>query len=209
MFDKQWIFNIEQHNRYLSECGAQGKTPSFIDEIFFKRGFRGAPGGLDDLSDPYVLPDMDRAVDRILAAAEEGERVAVFGDYDADGVTASAVLYHFFKNFLEMDVLCHIPDRLSEGYGMSCGAVDRLAEENVTLIVTVDNGIVAFEEIAHAAALGIDVVVTDHHKCADRLPECSAVVDPCILTEKTPASDLCGAGVALSLIHISEPTRPY
>ena len=201
MFDKQWIFNIEQHNRYLSECGAQGKTPSFIDEIFFKRGFRGAPGGLDDLSDPYVLPDMDRAVDRILAAAEEGERVAVFGDYDADGVTASAVLYHFFKNFLEMDVLCHIPDRLSEGYGMSCGAVDRLAEENVTLIVTVDNGIVAFEEIAHAAALGIDVVVTDHHKCADRLPECSAVVDPCILTEKTPASDLCGAGVAYALIR--------
>lgn len=201
MFDKQWIFNIEQHNRYLSECRAQGKTPSFIDEIFFKRGFRGAPGGLDDLSDPYVLPDMDRAVDRILAAAEEGERVAVFGDYDADGVTASAVLYHFFKNFLEMDVLCHIPDRLSEGYGMSCGAVDRLAEENVTLIVTVDNGIVAFEEIAHAAALGIDVVVTDHHKCADRLPECSAVVDPCILTEKTPASDLCGAGVAYALIR--------
>ena len=201
MFDKQWIFNIEQHDRYLSECRAQGKTPSFIDEIFFKRGFRGAPGGLDDLSDPYVLPDMDRAVDRILAAAEEGERVAVFGDYDADGVTASAVLYHFFKNFLEMDVLCHIPDRLSEGYGMSCGAVDRLAEENVTLIVTVDNGIVAFEEIAHAAALGIDVVVTDHHKCADRLPECSAVVDPCILTEKTPASDLCGAGVAYALIR--------
>lgn len=135
------------------------------------------------------------------AAAEEGDRVAVFGDYDADGVTASAVLYHFFKNFLEMDVLCHIPDRLSEGYGMSCGAVDRLAEENVTLIVTVDNGIVAFEEIAHAAALGIDVVVTDHHKCADRLPECSAVVDPCILTEKTPASDLCGAGVAYALIR--------
>ena len=99
MFDKQWIFNIEQHDRYLSECRAQGKTPSFIDEIFFKRGFRGAPGGLDDLSDPYVLPDMDRAVDRILAAAEEGERVGVFGDYDADGVTASAVLYHFFKNF--------------------------------------------------------------------------------------------------------------
>ena len=200
MFDRQWIFNISQHNKYLTECKAAGKKPSFLEEIFYKRGIGGAPGGLECLSDPYALPDMDRAVDRILAAAEEGERVAVFGDYDADGVTASAILYHFFKNMLELDVICYIPDRLSEGYGMSCAAVDKLAEEDVPLIVTVDNGIVALAEIEHAASLGIDVVVTDHHRCGERLPVCSAVVDPCILSGKTPARDLCGAGVAYALI---------
>ena len=138
MFDKQWIFNISQHNRYISDCKEEGKTPSFVDEIFYKRGIEGTPGGLECLSDPYALPNMDRAVDRILTAAEEGERVAVFGDYDADGVTASAVLYHFLKNILELDVFCYIPDRLSEGYGMSCAAIDKLAKEEVSLIVTVD-----------------------------------------------------------------------
>lgn len=101
---------------------------------------------------------------------------------------------------LELDVICYIPDRLSEGYGMSCAAVDKLAEEDVSLIVTVDNGIVALAEIEHAASLGIDVVVTDHHRCGERLPVCSAVVDPCILSGKTPARDLCGAGVAYALI---------
>ena len=200
MFDKQWFFNISQHNRYISDCKEEGKTPSFVDEIFYKRGIEGAPGGLECLSDPYALPNMDRAVDRILTAAEEGERVAVFGDYDADGVTASAVLYHFLKNILELDVFCYIPDRLSEGYGMSCAAIDKLAKEEVSLIVTVDNGIMAFDEITHAAALGIDVVVTDHHKCGERLPECIAVVNPCILAERTPARNLCGAGVAYALV---------
>ena len=200
MFDKQWIFNISQHNRYISDCKEEGKTPSFVDEIFYKRGIEGTPGGLECLSDPYALPNMDRAVDRILTAAEEGERVAVFGDYDADGVTASAVLYHFLKNILELDVFCYIPDRLSEGYGMSCAAIDKLAKEEVSLIVTVDNGIVAFDEITHAAALGIDVVVTDHHKCGERLPECIAAVNPCILAERTPARNLCGAGVAYALV---------
>lgn len=203
MFDKQWIFNKAQHDEYLQHISARGQTggaPSFIDEIFYKRGITGAAGAPEELSDPYGLPDMDKAVDRILTAAEEGERVAVFGDYDADGVTASAVLYHFLQNMLEMDVLCYIPDRISEGYGMSQSAIDKLAEQSVTLIVTVDNGIVAFKEIEYAMSLGIDVVVTDHHRCADHLPECSAVVDPCILQETTPASFLCGAGVAFALV---------
>lgn len=203
MFDKQWIFNKAQHGKYLQHISARGQkggAPSFVDEICYKRGIDIVPGGPEALSDPYALPDMDKAVDRILRAAEEGERVAVFGDYDADGVTASAVLYHFLRNMLEMDVICYIPDRISEGYGMSQSAIDKIAKQSVTLIVTVDNGIVAFKEIEHAISLGIDVVVTDHHRCADHLPECAAVVDPCILHETTPASCLCGAGVAFALI---------
>ena len=201
MFDKQWIFNIKQHKDYLEFCNANGLETSFVDEIMFKRGIEGKTGGVDTLSDPYILPDMARAVDRILTAVEDGEKIAVFGDYDADGVTATAVLYHFLQNIAEANVISYIPDRLTEGYGISVAAVDTLGDAGVTLIVTVDNGIVAFDQIAHAAELGIDVVVTDHHKCADVLPECCAVVDPCILKEETPLNNLCGAGVAFTLIR--------
>lgn len=201
MFDRQWIFNLKQHNDYINSCCNKGEKLTFVDEIMHKRGIFGKTGGLETLSDPYILPDMAGAVDRILNAVEEGELIAVFGDYDADGVTAAAVLCHFLQNVMSAEVIPYIPDRLSEGYGMSVEAIEKLSEAGVTLIVTVDNGIVAFEQIEYAISLGMDVVVTDHHKCAERLPECSAVVDPCILKEDTPLSQLCGAGVAFTLVR--------
>jgi single-stranded-DNA-specific exonuclease len=151
--------------------------------------------------DPFSIKDMDKAAERVNKAIDEFEFICVFGDYDADGVTAAAVLCHFLQNVMSAEVIPYIPDRISEGYGMSAEAIDKLSEEGVTLIVTVDNGIVAFEQIEYAISLGMDVVVTDHHKCAERLPECSAVVDPCILKEDTPLSQLCGAGVAFTLIR--------
>lgn len=216
MFDKQWIFQIEKHNEYIKYCKDNGKTPSFADEIMYTRGIASLSGALENLSDPYLLPDMAAAVDRILTAVEEGEKITVFGDYDADGVSATAVLYHFLQSIAETDVISYIPDRLSEGYGMSAEAITFLAKEGVTLIVTVDNGIVAFEQIDYAASLGIDVIVTDHHKCADALPKCCAVVNPCILKEQTPLSELCGAGVAFTLIRaiadeigVSEEIKKY
>ena len=181
MFDKQWIFDIKKHNEYTEFCEENGRKTSFVDEIMYKRGIDGRIGGVEMLSDPYILPDMAKAVDRIMNAVEDGEKIAVFGDYDADGVTATAVLYHFLKNVMEADVIMYIPDRLTEGYGMSTAAIDTIGTEGVTLIITVDNGIVAFEQIEYAMGMGIDVVVTDHHKCGDRLPVCCAVVNPCII----------------------------
>jgi len=201
MFDRQWVFDIKRHNEYIKFCEEKGGKGSFVDEIMYKRGFDGKTGGVESLSDPYILPDMAKAVDRILSAVEDGEKIAIFGDYDADGVTATAVLYHFLQNMAEADVVPYIPNRLTEGYGMSLSAIDVLCEEGVTLIVTVDNGILAFDQIAYARSLGIDVVVTDHHKCADVLPECCAVVNPCILKEDTPLNFLCGAGVAFTLVR--------
>ncbi len=195
MFDRQWVFNKTEHREYAG-------APSFIDEIYHRRGID--PEKSDDisqLSDPFMLPDMDRAVERLLTAVEEGERIAVFGDYDADGVTASAALWHFIVNMLGADALCYIPDRISEGYGMSCSAVQKLAEQSVSLIITVDNGITAFKEAEYAASLGMDVVITDHHRCDDKVPHCAAAVDPCLLHDKAaPLRDLCGAGVAFALI---------
>lgn len=201
MFDRQWVFDIKHHNEYINFCEEKGLKGSFVDEIMYKRGFDGKTGGVESLSDPYILPDMAKAVDRILTAVEDGEKIAIFGDYDADGVTATAVLYHFLQNIAEADVVAYIPNRLTEGYGMSANAIDTLCEEGVTLIVTVDNGILAFEQIEHAKNLGIDVVVTDHHKCGEVLPECCAVVNPCILKEDTPLNYLCGAGVSFTLVR--------
>lgn len=209
MFDRQWVFNIDQHNEYVDFCRNKCIETSFIDEIMYKRKYTGAAGDISGLSDPYILPDMDKAVDIILAAIEDCKRIAVFGDYDADGVTAVTVLYHFLHNIVAADVICYIPDRLTEGYGMSVSAIDKLAKQDVSLIVTVDNGIVAFDEIDYAVSLGIDVVVTDHHKCAEHLPKCCAVVDPCILQDETPAQSLCGAGVAFALVRALSEALGY
>ncbi len=151
------------------------------------------------LSDPFVLQDMDKAADRINQAIDGDERIAVYGDYDADGVTATAILVLYLES-AGADVTYYIPSREDEGYGMNKEAVQRLHAQGVGLIVTVDNGITALEEIAYAASLGIDVVVTDHHKPKETLPAACAVVDPHRKDCKSPFKDYCGAGIALLLI---------
>ncbi len=149
--------------------------------------------------DPYLITDMDKAVERIEKAIDDFEKICVFGDYDADGVTATALMYSYLSS-RGADVMYYIPDRVSEGYGMNCTAVDTLNEQGVKLIVTVDNGISAVEEIAYAKSLGIETVVTDHHQVGDILPDAVAVVDPhrrdCNLNFK----DWAGVGVAFKVV---------
>ena len=149
--------------------------------------------------DPYLITDMDKAVERIEKAIDNFEKICVFGDYDADGVTATALMYSYLSD-RGADVMYYIPDRVSEGYGMNCGAIDKLNEQGVKLIITVDNGISAIEEIAYAKTLGIETVVTDHHQVGDVLPDAFAVVDPhrkdCNLNFK----DWAGVGVAFKVV---------
>ena len=149
--------------------------------------------------DPYLITDMDKAVERIRKAIENFEKICIYGDYDADGVTSTAIMYSYFSKH-GADVTYYIPDRITEGYGMSCGAVDKLHAEGVKLIVTVDNGISAVKEIAYAKELGIDCVVTDHHMPGEVLPDAVAVVDPhrpdCNLLFK----DWAGVGVAFKTL---------
>lgn len=151
------------------------------------------------LSDPFLLKDMDKAVQRLEQAMRQRERIAVYGDYDADGVTSTAMVYTFLadKGF---PVTYYIPQRLDEGYGLNTAALDTLRREGVSLIVTVDNGVSAVEEVAYANSLGMDVVVTDHHQPQERLPDAVAVVDPHRADDQSPYKDLCGAGVALKLL---------
>ncbi len=153
----------------------------------------------ENIVDPYFFPDMEKAVSRIRTALDEFERIAVYGDYDADGVTATSLLY----SYLEMqgaDVVYYVPDRHTEGYGLSFEAVDKISRMGAKLIITVDNGISAVDEAKYIRNLEMDLIVTDHHLPGDVLPEAIAVVDPhredCTLTFK----DYAGVGVAYKLI---------
>lgn len=149
--------------------------------------------------DPYLITDMDKAVERIEKALEKGERICVFGDYDADGVTSTALMYSYLSD-KGADVMYYIPDRVSEGYGMNCSAIEKLSNQDVKLIVTVDNGISAIEEINYAKTLGIDCVVTDHHKVGDTLPDAVAVVDPHREDCNLHFKDWAGVGVAFKVV---------
>lgn len=150
------------------------------------------------LQDPMLLPDMAKARDTIRRAIEQGKKIAVFGDYDVDGVTSTCVMTRVLRS-LGADVRHYIPDRLSEGYGLSMGAMDRLAQDGIGLIVTVDSGVSAFEEIARARELGMEVVVTDHHECREELPDANAVVNPKRADSTYPFAELAGVGVAFKL----------
>ena len=151
------------------------------------------------LIDPFELKDMDKAVVRIKQALENGEKIAVYGDYDADGVTATALLYLYFKS-LGVKVTTYIPDRNSEGYGLNLKAVKSLCEEGIQLIITVDNGISAHKEAEYIKELGMDLVITDHHKATAVLPEAVAVVNPHRLDCPSTYKEYCGVGVAFKLI---------
>lgn len=150
------------------------------------------------LHDPMLLPDMAKARDTIRRAIEQGKKIAVFGDYDVDGVTSTCVMTRVLRS-LGADVRHYIPDRLSEGYGLSMGAMDCLAQDGIGLIVTVDSGVSAFEEIARARDLGMEVVVTDHHECREELPDANAVVNPKRADSTYPFAELAGVGVAFKL----------
>ncbi len=154
--------------------------------------------------DPFLLKDMDRAVARIRAAIGGGERVCVYGDYDVDGITATCLLTEALA-WQGGDVVSYIPDRTEEGYGLNPGAVARLAGQGVKLIVTVDCGITAVDEVEFARSLGVDVVITDHHHCKDRLPAAAAVVDPRREDCAYPFPELAGVGVALKTAQALVP----
>ncbi len=152
---------------------------------------------------PFTFADMDLAVERIEKAIDEFERIAVFGDYDADGITATALLYSYLES-REANVIRYIPDRITEGYGLNCSAVRFFAEQDVKLIITVDNGVSAFEEAELAAELGMDLIITDHHMVGEKLPRAVAVVNPHRADCPSEFKELSGVGVAFKLVSALE-----
>jgi len=200
MAASRWIFPSES-------AAVELQLPRAAAEILYRRGFRDAGSaarflnpGIEDLHDPFLLRDMDRAVERIRLATARREPIEIHGDYDVDGVTSTVVL----KKALELagaDSGWHIPHRLHDGYGMQPVAVEDAARRGIRLIISVDNGIRAVAAIARANELGVDVIVTDHHLPEAELPPALAVINPNRTDCSYPNPNLCGAGVAFKLAH--------
>ena len=213
VWEERYTFGDEAKDgviRAISE--KMGVSPLFA-VLLYNRGYQTVEEAerflrleQSDFHDPYLLADMSLAVDRILAAVENNEKICIYGDYDVDGVTSVTVLYLYLKG-LGADVFFRIPKREGEGYGVSCNAVRELAEEGVELVITVDTGITANDEIEYANSIGVDFVVTDHHECHTELPKACAVVNPHRPDCPYPFKELAGVGVVFKLVSACEMKR--
>lgn len=195
-FDQDAVLQTAEELNIDPHCVLLAYTRG-IEDAYATAEFFGIEEG--EYADPFEFPNMDLAVDRIRRAVDDFESIAVFGDYDVDGVTATAILYMYLES-LGAKVSYYIPDRHSEGYGLNKEAVAKLCDCGINLIVTVDNGISAVEEAEYIKSLGMDLVVTDHHLPGEALPDCVAVVDPHRADCYLPFKDYVGAGVAYKLI---------
>ena len=192
------------------ELRRAGYSP-LLSAVLALRGIRTAEqahalfeGGPSVLHDPMLMKGMAEARERVLLAIERKETVAVYGDYDVDGITSTCLVTDYLR-FKGLDCRLYIPDRSEEGYGLNCAALDTLKEQGVSLVISVDCGITAVEEVAHAKALGMDMVITDHHECkSGALPQAAAVIDCRQEGDNYPNKDLAGVGVALKLVCACE-----
>ncbi len=200
---KKWQFKHVDKQRAARVAQEQGAS-TFAVLLLNSRGITDpeeiAEFFRDDaeFSDPFLIKDMDKAVRRISEAVDNGEKITVYGDYDCDGVTSTALLVSYLSS-MGANVNYRIPERLSEGYGLNIDAVRSLAEEGTDLIITVDNGISAIAETELIHQLGMEIVVTDHHQQGDILPAAYAVVDPHRHDDDCPCKELAGVGVAFKL----------
>lgn len=189
------------------------KVPLLLARVLVARGVNSTQAAMQllgenpPIADPFLLKGMDRAVTRILQAVEQEEPIMIFGDYDVDGITATALLFSYLRD-MGADVHCKLPKRSDEGYGLSEHIVEDLAQRGYKLLITVDNGISAVKEAKKAKELGLDVVITDHHLPQNQLPDAVAVVDPSQPGDESPFKAICGAGVALKLCAALEGCSP-
>lgn len=201
---QQW--NIVQGDQEARRAMERQGVPGLVAATLCARGMTDLAearsllsSGSDHLQDPFLMKDMDLAVARIGRALRNGEKIAVYGDYDVDGITSTCLLTHYLRG-QGGDVCYYIPNRLSEGYGVNREAVSHLASKGVRLIITVDCGITAVDEVRYASQLGVDVIITDHHECKEEIPAAVAVVDPHRKDCPYPFKDLAGVGVALKVV---------
>ena len=207
MIDRIWKFRQKDLKAEdIRNIAAQYRLPKIIATILLNRGVKGEDipaflrKSLADVIDPALMLDMDKAVERINAAIENKEKIAVYGDYDVDGITSTALLYEFLEG-LGANAEYYIPERKGEGYGINAMAVNKLAKRGIKLLITVDCGITAMGEVSLAKALGMDVIITDHHTCKDRIPaDAVAILNPKRPDCEYPFDALAGVGVAFKLI---------
>ena len=203
------ILQIQQALNNLPEALARALVLRGVDT--FERARLFFRPSLTELHDPFLMAGMNAAVERLSSALTGGERIMVYGDYDVDGTTATALLVHALR-MLGADVSYYVPDRFAEGYGLGLMGIDHAAASGVNLIIAVDCGVTAVEEVAHARACGIDVIVCDHHTPKPILPDAVAVLDPKRPDCTYPFKELCGCAVAFKLLqalhfHLGRPAE--
>ena len=213
VWNEQYVFGDPERDAIIEEMAQKLGQSRFFAVLLYNRGYRTAEDAMrflhfeeENLHDPYLLCDMDKATDRIFEAIKNKEKICVYGDYDVDGVTAVSTLYLYLTS-LGADVCIKIPKRDGEGYGVSCTTIKKLSEAATQLVITVDTGITACDEVAYAKELGIDFVITDHHECRDILPDACAVVNPHRRDCKYPFKELAGVGVVFKLVCALEIKR--
>ena len=188
--------------------------PFICAAILYTRGFKTTEDinkflkKNDDYESPFDIKDMDKAVVRVKKAIETSEKICIYGDYDADGITATALIFDYLKN-KGADVFYYIPSREKEGYGLNASAIDFIKDSKAKLIFTVDNGVSAEKEVEYANSLGIDVVVTDHHRVPEKLPNAVAVVDPYREDCNIEYKNFAGVGVAFKFIQAMEDENDF
>lgn len=199
----------------VSTIAKENNISEICASLLYNRGFRDPKEvtsffNFDDaiIHSPLLLKDIEKAVARIQKAVENHERIVIFGDYDVDGVTSVTMMYLYLKD-LGAEVSYYIPNRIGEGYGLSSASIELLASYGVSLIITVDTGITAIDEVEFARSLGIDVVVTDHHECHESIPDAVAVINPHRSDCQYPFKSLAGVGVAFKIICAYEAMTFY
>ncbi len=201
----KWVLAERESPALAAKLAKEMNIPPVIAQILVNRGLK-QPNqlksffypSLSDLSDPFILPDMEIAVERIIKALKNRERIVIFGDYDVDGLTATSLLYYVFNRF-GADVIWYLPDRLLEGYGLSKKGIDEAIEKGATLLVSVDCGITGIDSVAYANSRGMDCIITDHHEPGEEIPDALAIVDPKLREGESQYRELAGVGVAYKL----------
>lgn len=204
----KWVIDYDYDEKIVENIARELAVPTIMARILlnrqvdsFEKAYQFFRPDLENLHDPFLFEDMEKAVDRLYQALHRGENILVYGDYDVDGVSSAALLYLVLSRLVGSKVSYYIPDRMTEGYGLSSKSIREVASNGNTLLITVDCGVTAVEEIKLAQKLGMDTIVCDHHQPAEELPPALAILDPKIPGSTYPFEELAGVGVAFKLLQ--------
>lgn len=206
--EKRWVVKPQGDPEAAAALAAELKISPVLANLLVQRGIDSVERAkkffepkLSDLHDPFLMKDMERAIERVERAVGSHEKIMVYGDYDVDGCTAVALVYTFLRHIGHKNLMFYIPDRYTEGYGISVKGIDHAARKGVSLIIALDCGIKATEKVAYAKQKGVDFIICDHHLPAEEIPEAVAVLDPKRVDCSYPFDELSGCGVGFKLVQ--------
>ena len=206
--EKRWVVKPQGNPEAVAAMAAATGISPVLANLLVQRGIDTLEKAkkffnpqLSDLHDPFLMKDMDKAVERVERAVRNREKIMVYGDYDVDGTTAVALVYKFLRQISHKDLLFYIPDRYTEGYGISTKGIDHAARKGATLIIALDCGIKAIEKVDYAKRKGVDFIICDHHLPAEEIPRAVAVLDPKRADCSYPFDELSGCGVGFKLVQ--------